>query len=81
MRWIIRHNPSGEFVCSTKVSVYCCEFARKFNSVRQARIFLRKSCFPKEECSVIEYSRDKEGAPGLRSDREIEEHIRYNFFG
>lgn len=81
MRWVIKHSASRCYVCSTKVCVKNCEFARKFNSVRQARIYLRKSIFPKEEFGVIEYERDKENAPGFRTAKEIKEYIRYNFFG
>ncbi len=79
MQWVIKHLPSERFVCSTRISVRKWEFARKFNSVRQARIFLRKSKFPKNECIVEEYLSDNHGK--YSSADEISEYIRCNFFG
>lgn len=79
MHWIIRHVPSGCYVCSTRISVRNSEFARKFNSVRQARIFLRRSNFPKDECIVETYITENHRRYGSTDD--VAEYIRYNFFG
>lgn len=79
MQWIIKHVPGEQYVCSKRISVCNSEFARKFNSVRQARIFLRRSDFPKEECIVKEYDSDKHKR--YTDPNEIAEYIRHNFFG
>lgn len=71
MRLIIRHNPSGKYICSKYMAVYSREMARKFNSMKQAGIFLSGSCFKKEQCSVIEYYRDQSGNCSVSSESEI----------
>lgn len=77
MQWIIKHNPSGKYICSKKISVINCEFSRKFNSVRQARIFLRNSNFDKKECSVEQYNSEEHFK--YTSHDEIAKYIHYNF--
>lgn len=59
MRWIIRHNDSNRYLCSKRLSVVNSEFARKFNSIKQAKIYLKDSAFQQEECCIIEYYRDQ----------------------
>lgn len=75
MRWIIRHNPSEKYICSKRLTVCNREMARKFNSIKQARIYLGGSIFRKEHCSVIEYYRDLPGFSAGCTEDEISEKI------
>lgn len=75
MRWIIRHNLSGKYICSKQLTVYNREMARKFNSIKQARIYLGGSIFKKEHCSVIEYYRDHPGFSTQCTEAEINSKI------
>lgn len=78
MRWIIRHNLSGKYICSKKMTVYSREMARKFNSLKQARIYLSGSIFKKEHCSVIEYYRDLPGFSTCCTEAEISGRIAHS---
>ncbi len=55
MKWIIRHNPSGRYVCSKRATVQCSELARKFKTFKQARTYLNGSTYTKGQCTIIEY--------------------------
>lgn len=72
MRWIIKHKPTQKFLCSKRALVYNGEFARKFNSMRQARRYISDSCFVKSECSVIEFGEDRIKES---DDRKITERV------
>lgn len=84
MKWIIRHEPSGRYIVSKRLTVRKQEFARKFNSEKQAKIFVNGSLFLKSQCKVIEYTgyefdaeseeaRDKELAYRIRQVRILSE--------
>lgn len=55
MKWIVRHDPSGKYICSSRLLVDCRQFARKFNSRKQVGIYLSNSDFKKDECSLLEW--------------------------
>ncbi len=54
MEWIIRHNPSGRYVCSKRATVQCRELARKFKTFKQARTYLNGSTYTRGQCTIIE---------------------------
>lgn len=81
MRWIIKHNPSGQYICSKQLLVSRREFARKFNSVKQARLYVGRSDFDKKECTVMEYYMDKPGAPAPLSVDEISGRVSKKLYG
>lgn len=78
MRWIIKHNPSENYICSKQLVVCNCEFARKFKSVRQARVYLGGSSFDKDKCSIIEYYRDKPEYNIKITEKDIADRILRN---
>ena len=73
MIWIIRHNPSGAYLCSKELTVMNRQFARSFNSLKQARIYLNGSAFNKKHCSIIECSEEVKGS--VMTEKELGEKI------
>lgn len=54
MKWIIKHDVSGRYICSKRFLVHEIAFARRFNSLKQARAYLNTSEFGKDSCSFEE---------------------------
>lgn len=72
MKWVIKHMPTGKFVFSRKLTVVNQEFSRRFNSVKQAKAYIRVCNPPKNELTVVEYTGFvSEGADLARREEEI----------
>lgn len=56
MQWIIKHVPSGKYICSKNIAVNNCIFARRFNSIKQAKVYINNGKFLKSQCIIVEFS-------------------------
>ncbi len=59
MKWIIRHDESGRYICSKRFLVHEIVFARRFNSLKQAKAYLKTSKFSKDSCSIEEIAENQ----------------------
>lgn len=75
MRWILKHNPTGKYINSKRVMVYSQNYARRFNSRKQARRYLCASGYDKKEVSVVGYYMDKSFAPRRLALPEIKKLV------
>ena len=57
-RWVLKHKATGRYVSSRRVLVVSKNCARKFNSARQARIYLKRAQnYNKEDFMVTTYGK------------------------
>ncbi|MBQ9898028.1 MAG: hypothetical protein IJM44_01065 [Ruminococcus sp.] len=78
MTWVIRNRTTGQYLASKRMTVFADVFARRFNSVKQARAYIAASCKAAADWEVCELADERSGAMVTRGD--ISCAVESNFF-
>lgn len=72
MKWVIRHISSGMYAVSPRFFVYRREFARRFNTKKQAEAYMTSSGFSKSDHAVEELVGETESVAKISNYYEKE---------